>query len=68
MMSLDVAIAKGYATEQVADKLAANGLVSGILNVGGNVRAIGTISRQENRGAWEYKIPTARVRRLYSIW
>ena len=42
MMSLDVgAIAKGYATEQVADKLAANGLVSGILNVGGNVRAIG---------------------------
>ena len=42
MMSLDVgAIAKGYATEQVADKLAVNGLVSGILNVGGNVRAIG---------------------------
>lgn len=42
MMSLDVgAIAKGYATEQVADRLAADGLVSAILNVGGNVRAIG---------------------------
>lgn len=42
MMSLDVgAIAKGYATEQVADRLTADGLASAILNVGGNVRAIG---------------------------
>mgnify|MGYP003304184390 CR=1 FL=1 len=41
-MKLDVgAIAKGYATEQVARAMEQKGLSSYILNVGGNVRAIG---------------------------
>lgn len=41
-MSLDVgAIAKGYATEQVCQKLEADGLKQGLVSVGGNVRAIG---------------------------
>ncbi len=41
-MKLDVgAIAKGYATEQVAKAMEQEGLSGYILNVGGNVRAIG---------------------------
>jgi len=41
-MSLDVgAIAKGYATEQVARKAEENGMTSGLISVGGNVRPIG---------------------------
>lgn len=41
-MSLDVgAIAKGYATEQVCQKLEADGLKQGLVSVGGNVRSIG---------------------------
>lgn len=43
LMKLDVgAIAKGYATEQVALYLENNGVTGYILNVGGNVRSIGT--------------------------
>lgn len=42
-MKLDVgAIAKGYATERVARLLEQRGLDGYILNVGGNIRAIGT--------------------------
>ncbi len=41
-MSLDVgAIAKGYATEQVCKIATENGFDSGLISVGGNVRAIG---------------------------
>lgn len=42
-MSLDVgAIAKGYATEMVCQKLEADGFDRALVSVGGNVRAIGT--------------------------
>lgn len=42
-MRLDVgAIAKGYATEQVARITIENGYTDGLLSVGGNVRAIGS--------------------------
>ena len=41
-MNLDVgAIAKGYATELVANEIMAEGLTSGIINAGGNVRVLG---------------------------
>ncbi|HPJ02991.1 MAG TPA: FAD:protein FMN transferase [Candidatus Limiplasma sp.] len=41
-MSLDVgAIAKGYATERIAQNIAETGRTSVLLSVGGNVRAIG---------------------------
>jgi len=41
-MSLDVgAIGKGYATEQVSQIAMKNGFTSGLISVGGNVRAIG---------------------------
>lgn len=41
LMSLDVgAIAKGYATEQVSKIAKKNGMKSGLLSVGGNIRAI----------------------------
>lgn len=41
-MSLDVgAVAKGYAAEAVAEEAMAEGLESGIINAGGNIRAIG---------------------------
>ena len=41
-MLLDVgAVAKGYATEQVARNAVKNGFTSGLISVGGNVRAIG---------------------------
>lgn len=47
-MSLDVgAIAKGYAVEQVSRIAAENGFTSGLISVGGNVRAIGS---KENAG------------------
>ncbi len=43
LMKLDVgAIAKGYATECVARSLEKRGITGYVLNVGGNVRAIGT--------------------------
>ncbi len=43
LMRLDVgAIAKGYATECVARSLEERGITGYVLNVGGNVRAIGT--------------------------
>lgn len=42
-MSLDVgSVGKGYAVEMAGRKLEADGLVNGMLNVGGNVKAIGT--------------------------
>lgn len=42
-MRLDVgAVAKGYATEQVARIAEKNGFTSGLVSVGGNVRSIGT--------------------------
>lgn len=42
-MSLDVgAIAKGYAVEQVGKIAVENGFTSGLISVGGNVRAIGS--------------------------
>jgi thiamine biosynthesis lipoprotein len=42
-MSIDVgSIAKGYATEQVSRIAAEAGFTSGLISVGGNVRAIGT--------------------------
>jgi len=48
-MSLDVgAIAKGYATEQVSRIAVKNGFTSGLLSVGGNVRAIGTKGNGES--------------------
>ena len=41
-MSIDVgAIAKGYATEKIAQKLEGNGITGFALNVGGNIRVIG---------------------------
>ncbi|MGI6705601.1 MAG: FAD:protein FMN transferase [Clostridia bacterium] len=41
-MSLDVgAVAKGYATELVVKELQKEGLISGIISAGGNVRVIG---------------------------
>jgi thiamine biosynthesis lipoprotein len=42
-MSLNVgAIGKGYATQKIADKLIADGVSSYVLNMGGNIRVIGT--------------------------
>ena len=41
-MSLDVgSIAKGYATELIAEEMILEGLTSGIINAGGNVRVLG---------------------------
>ena len=41
-MSLDVgALGKGYATERAAEMLISRGVTSYVLNVGGNIRAIG---------------------------
>ncbi len=54
-MSLDVgAIAKGYATEQVAQIAIANGFTSGLLSVGGNVRSIG--NKGVNNELWNLGI------------
>lgn len=47
-MSLDVgAIAKGYATEEVSQIAINNGFTNGLINVGGNILAIGT--KQDNK-------------------
>ena len=49
-LQLDVgSIGKGYAVEQCAQAAEARGLTSALLNVGGNVRAIGT---KPNSGSW----------------
>ncbi|MDF2590052.1 MAG: ApbE family lipoprotein [Anaerocolumna sp.] len=56
-MSLDVgAIAKGYATEMVAQYLIKNGCKNTMLSVGGNVRTIGTKSKSENNVPWNVGI------------
>lgn len=48
-MLLDVgAIAKGYAVERVAQDAMENGFTSGLLSVGGNVRAIGYKDNQKD--------------------
>ena len=49
-MSLDVgAIAKGFATEIIAEEIQSQGFISGIISVGGNVKIIGhpVISEQD---------------------
>lgn len=49
-MTLDVgAVGKGYAVEQAAQAAQARGLTSALLNIGGNVRAIG---QKANGKAW----------------
>lgn len=54
-MSLDVgAVGKGYATEQVAQIAMKNGFTSGLLSVGGNIRAIG--SKDDKGGKWNLGI------------
>lgn len=54
-MSLDVgAVAKGYATEQVSKIARENGFVSGLISVGGNVRAIG--SKADSNEQWSVGI------------
>lgn len=54
-MSIDVgAVAKGYATERVAQYMIEQGYTSLLLSVGGNVRAIG--SRDEKDKAWNVGI------------
>lgn len=40
--STSVPVGKGYAVEQTARAAQARGLTSALLNIGGNVRAIGT--------------------------
>ena len=53
-MSLDVgAIAKGYATEKVCEKLEADGFTHALISVGGNVRAIGA---KDDGGPWKVGI------------
>ena len=48
LMRIDVgAIAKGYATEEIAKKLEAKGITSYMLNVGGNIRLIGSKANGE---------------------
>ena len=50
-MTLDVgAVAKGYAVEAAAAAAEARGLQSALLNIGGNVRAIG--EKANGEGAW----------------
>lgn len=50
-MSLDVgAVGKGYAVEQAAEAAEARGLDSALLNIGGNLRAIG--KKANNEGNW----------------
>lgn len=54
-MSLDVgAVAKGYAVEQAARIAIRNGFTSGLISVGGNVRAIGY--KGSNREFWNLGI------------
>ncbi len=57
-MRLDVgAVAKGYAVEMVARELEAHGVTGYVLNVGGNVRTIGTKS---DGGRWTVGIEDPR--------
>lgn len=50
-MSLDVgAVGKGYAVEQAAEAAEARGLDSALLNIGGNLRAIG--EKANGEGQW----------------
>lgn len=50
-MSLDVgAVGKGYAVELAAEAAEARGLDSALLNIGGNLRAIG--KKANNEGSW----------------
>ncbi len=54
-MSIDVgAIAKGYATERVCQLAIENGYTSGLVSVGGNIRAIG--NKDEDGTAWNVGI------------
>lgn len=54
-MSLDVgAVGKGYAVEQVAQIAIENGFTSGLISVGGNVRAIG--NKGESNKPWNVGI------------
>lgn len=50
-MRLDVgAIAKGYAAEQICSLLMENGLESGLLDLGGNIRAVG---KKADKSLWQ---------------
>jgi thiamine biosynthesis lipoprotein len=54
-MSLDVgAVGKGYATEQVGEIAKKNGFTSGLISVGGNVRAIG--NKRSSNSPWNVGI------------
>lgn len=56
-MSLDVgAIAKGYATEQVAQYFEKQGVTSLLISVGGNVRAIGVKLAADSNGEKRWNI------------
>ncbi len=50
------ALVKGYAADRLREYLQANGVESGILNLGGNVLTIG--SKPDNGAAWEVGIRT----------
>ncbi len=53
-MTLDVgAVAKGYATEQIARWMAEEGMTGYLLNVGGNIRAVG---KRQNGEKWQVGI------------
>lgn len=56
-MSLDVgAVGKGYAVELAAEAAEARGLDSALLNIGGNLRAIG--KKANNEGSWTVGVET----------
>ncbi|MDO5754813.1 MAG: FAD:protein FMN transferase [Tissierellia bacterium] len=60
-MSLDLgAVAKGYATEKIAQTLEEEGLTSFILNAGGNVKAVGK-PLEKNRDQWGIGIQNPHV-------
>ncbi len=53
-MSLDVgAVAKGFASQKICDKLKAAGVTSALINIGGNVQTIGG---KENKKPWRVGI------------
>lgn len=55
-VSIDVgAIAKGYAAQIIGDELIEMGLQSGLLNLGGNIKAIG-IPKENNKNYWSIGI------------
>ena len=67
-MSLDVgAIAKGYAVEQVSRIAAENGFTTGLISVGGNVRAIGSKENAGKLGMWASRTPTLKKAAVNSI-